>query len=137
MVCQSRPILANGYGGSLGLIADHFEIDGGYPVFSEACDESTTTSGLFYSGPELRHRNSLFCFIYKFRSRFGIIAREIATRLGVDGVDERLARYRSSGFMNDDLDCCTTCECALPPEEGEVPSISDYRENALQALETI
>lgn len=66
----------------------------------EEADKSTLTENLFYSGPELVHRNSLFCFIYKFRARFGVIAHEIATRLG---------------FMNADLDCCTECQCAIKP----------------------
>ncbi|WP_449071565.1 hypothetical protein [Prosthecobacter sp.] len=50
------------------------------PVFTEEADESTRVPGLFYSGPSLQHRGMLFCFIYKFRPRFGIIAREIARR---------------------------------------------------------
>ena len=138
MVCHSQPVLANGYDGSLALIAKHFEIKDGHPVFSEACDESTLTPGLFYSGPELKHRNSLFCFIYKFRSRFGLVAREIATRLGIPDADELLQPYRAAGFMNDDLDCCTTCECALPPtEENPPPPITNYRDRALTALQKV
>ena len=87
------------------------------PVFSEEADESTTTPGLFYSGPALVHQNSLFCFIYKFRSRFGVIAREIANRLGKSEVEEKLSLYLKTGFMNTDLDCCTECECAIKPAE--------------------
>lgn len=137
MVCHSQPLLANGFHGSLSLIAHHFHIENGHPIFSEACDESTLTPGLFYAGPELKHRDSLFCFIYKFRSRFGLVAREIATRLGITNADELLHPYRAAGFMNDDLDCCTTCQCALPPTTTPSPPITDYREQALTALQKI
>jgi putative flavoprotein involved in K+ transport len=137
MVCHSQPILANGYDGSLALIAGHFQIENGHPIFSEDCDESTLTPGLFYSGPELRHRDSLFCFIYKFRSRFGLIAREIATRLGIEDADGLLRKYRETGFMNPDLDCCTSCKCAIAPEEESAPAVSNYREKAILALEKI
>jgi putative flavoprotein involved in K+ transport len=126
LVSHTQPILANGYAGSLGLVTDHFEQISGYSVFSESCDESTKTPGLFYSGPELTHRSSMFCFIYKFRSRFGLIAREIATRLGVLDADERLSNYRAAGFMNEDLDCCTSCQCAMEPSTENTPQPSSF-----------
>ena len=118
-VSRTRPILANGFHSGLGLVASLFKHDeNNLPVFSEAADESTITKGLFYSGPALVHRNSLFCFIYKYRARFGVIAREIALRLGKENVDEKLKSYEKAGFMNTDLDCCTECECAIKPEEA-------------------
>jgi putative flavoprotein involved in K+ transport len=114
----TRPILANGFESGLGPVADHFEHDeNGLPVFSEKADESRLL-GLFYSGPSLVHRNSLFCFIYKFRARFGVIAHEVATRLGKPDVDEKLMPYLKAGFMNEDLDCCTECQCAIEPAES-------------------
>jgi putative flavoprotein involved in K+ transport len=113
----TRPILANGFHSGLGLVANLFSYDeNGLPIFTEDADESSITNGLFYTGPSLVHRNSLFCFIYKFRSRFGVIAAEIATRLGLPDVEEKLIPYIDSGFMNYDLDCCTNCECAIEPE---------------------
>ena len=113
-VSNTRPILANGFHSGLGLVASLFHHDeNNLPVFSEEADESTITTGLFYSGPSLVHRNSLFCFIYKFRARFGVIAREIANRLGKPEVDEKLMPYLKAGFMNTDLDCCTNCECTI------------------------
>ena len=117
-VSRTRPILANGFHSGLGPVDKLFKHDeNNLPVFSEEADESTITPGLFYSGPSLVHRNSLFCFIYKFRARFGVIAREVATRLGVPDVDEKLTLYEKAGFMNTDLDCCTECECAIKPSE--------------------
>jgi thioredoxin reductase len=117
LASATRPILANGFHSGLGLVADLFEYDdSNLPIFTEEADESTLTPGLFYSGSSLVHRNSLFCFIYKFRARFGVIAAEIATRLGKPNIDEKLLPYLKAGFMNTDLDCCTNCECAIVPQ---------------------
>lgn len=118
-VSYTRPILANGFHSGLGLVESLFRHDeNNLPVFSEEADESTTTPGLFYSGPALVHRNSLFCFIYKFRARFGVVAREIANRLAKPEVDDKLMSYLKAGFMNSDLDCCTNCECAIEPSNS-------------------
>lgn len=115
---RTRPVLANGFESGLGLVERLFDHDkNGLPIFSEEADESTITPGLFYSGPSLVHRNSLFCFIYKFRARFGVIAHEIASRLGKPDIDEKLMPYLKAGFMNSDLDCCTNCQCAIEPEQ--------------------
>lgn len=118
-VSRTRPILANGFHAGLGPVEDLFaKDDNALPVFSEEADESTLVPGLFYSGPALVHRNALFCFIYKFRARFGVIAYEIATRLGKTEVDQKLMAYLKAGFMNTDLDCCTNCECAIDPSDS-------------------
>lgn len=111
---STQPILATGFLGSLAQVIHHFELRDGRPVFSEEADESTTTPGLFYSGPLLEHRGAKFCFIYKFRSRFGVVASEIARRL--DGDPLPLDAYEDNGFLNEDLDCCTDCRCAIPSE---------------------
>ena len=118
-VSHTRPILANGFHSGLGPVEELFKHDeNGLLVFSEEADESTLVPGLFYSGPALVHRRALFCFIYKFRARFGVVALEIATRLGKQGVDEKLMPYLKAGFMNSDLDCCTNCECAIDPTDS-------------------
>jgi len=117
LASPTRPILANGFHSGLGPVAHLFDHDeNALPIFTEEADESTLTPGLFYTGPSLVHRNSLFCFIYKFRARFGVIAAEIATRLGKHDVDENLLPYLKAGFMNTDLDCCTHCQCAIDPQ---------------------
>jgi cation diffusion facilitator CzcD-associated flavoprotein CzcO len=109
----TRPILANGFTGGLSQIANLFARD--------SHDRPTLTKNLFYSGPELVHRNSLFCFIYKFRARFGVIAHEIATRCGKPDIDEKLLPYLKAGLMNADLDCCTDCQCAIEPAATAAP----------------
>ena len=80
------------------------------PIFTDE-DESTIYPGIYYSGPSLVHNNSKFCFIYKFRARFGVIARSVAKRLGYPEPD--LEDDRRRGFLVDDLECCTNCECAV------------------------
>lgn len=124
----TQPILANGFKSGLGLVEELFDHDGnGNPIFTEEADESTLTPGLFYTGPSLTHREALFCFIYKFRARFGLIAAEIAKRLEKPDVEELLMPYFLAGFMNDDLDCCTDCSCAIAPEHGDTPSPESFR----------
>ena len=52
----------------------------------------------------------MFCFIYKFRQRFGVIANAIANRMGFDTAP--LDKYRFWGLYLDDLACCgDDCVC--------------------------
>ncbi|MEM8874218.1 MAG: NAD(P)/FAD-dependent oxidoreductase [Planctomycetota bacterium] len=104
------PLLANGFKGSLKLVADLFEFrEDGFPLLNEQ-DESTRTPGLFLSGPMVRHDNHVFCFIYKFRQRFAVVAKTIATSLGLPA--EHLEEYRKWGMYLDDLSCCgEECVC--------------------------
>ena len=53
----------------------------GAPLLNEY-DESTTTPGLFLVGPAVIHGDLSFCFVYKFRQRFGVVADAIARGLG-------------------------------------------------------
>lgn len=54
-----------------------------FPSLTEH-DESTKTPGLFLAGPAVQHENLSFCFVYKFRQRFGIVSERIASQLGFD-----------------------------------------------------
>ncbi len=76
----TRPILANGFRGSLSLLPDAFARDERGQIQLSACDESTVMPGLFLAGPHVRHGDQLFCFIYKFRTRFPIVAAAIAEK---------------------------------------------------------
>ena len=130
---STPPILATGFKGSLGLIAGYLEWEAGRPVFSEASDESTVAENLFYCGPLLRHRGSMFCFIYKFRARFGIVARTIAERMGVEW-QKPLARHAACGFMIEDLSCCTDCQCAVAAVGEDPPEVRDFKGSVLPAV---
>lgn len=104
------PLLAGGFVGSHRLVDDLFEQrDDGYPLLSEQ-DESTIVPGVFLCGPSVRHNNHVFCFIYKFRQRFAVVAKAIATSLGLPA--EALEEYRQWGMYLDDLSCCGE-ECAV------------------------
>ena len=107
---EHRPIAATGFQSALTPVKDLFEWENSLPIFTEE-DESTLCPGIYYSGPSLVHKNSKFCFIYKFRARFGVIARSVAKRLGYPEPD--LEDDRRRGFLVDDLECCTNCECAV------------------------
>lgn len=105
-----RPILATGFKGSLSMIQHLFDQDErGVTMLSDS-DESTRTPGLFVCGPSVTHGNLLFCFIYKFRQRFGVVAETIAERLGLD--TKVLKEYHTQGLMLTDLSCCgEDCTC--------------------------
>lgn len=106
----SPPLLANGFKRGTGLVSNLFESrEDGYPLLNER-DESTITPGLFLCGPGVRHDHHVFCFIYKYRQRFAVVAKQIATQLGLPAED--LEAYRLWGMYLDDLSCCgEECVC--------------------------
>ncbi|MEM8922590.1 MAG: NAD(P)/FAD-dependent oxidoreductase [Actinomycetota bacterium] len=105
----TQPLFAGGFEGSHRIVADLFEKrEDGFPLLSED-DESTTTPGLFLCGPAVRHGKQSFCFIYKYRQRFAVVAKAIATSLGLPATE--LEHYRMWGMYLDDLSCCGQ-ECA-------------------------
>ena len=105
------PVLATGYASSTVTLPGRFETDeAGEVTVTEEADESTLVAGLYLSGPTLRHGSLIFCFIYKFRQRFGVVAAGIGKRLGVDLGP--LQHLREQGMLIDDLSCCgTACAC--------------------------
>ncbi|MEM7558466.1 MAG: NAD(P)/FAD-dependent oxidoreductase [Planctomycetota bacterium] len=106
---KAPPLIGGGFEGSLKLIDDMFEKrEDGFPQLSEN-DESTIVPGMFLCGPAVRHDHHVFCFIYKYRQRFAVVAKAIATSLGIDA--EGLETYRQWGMYLDDLSCCGE-ECA-------------------------
>ncbi len=104
------PILATGFSGSLQLVRDLFGWDErGHAELSER-DESTRLPGLFVVGPSVRHEGVIFCYIYKFRQRFAVVAATIGERLGLDLAP--LEVYRDNAMYLDDLSCCgAECTC--------------------------
>lgn len=107
---RTQPLIAAGFNGSHTLVADLFEPrDDGFPVLNED-DESTIAPGLFLVGAAVRHENLIFCFIFKYRQRFAVVAKAIATSLGLPA--EYLETYRDWGMYLDDLSCCgEECVC--------------------------
>lgn len=108
---DSPPILATGFKSSLVVIEELFEWEktDSYCLLNDQ-DESTKTPGLFLVGPQVRHDDLIFCFIYKYRQRFGVVANAIGTQLGLDTTS--LETYRHEGLYLDDLSCCgKECVC--------------------------
>ena len=107
---KHKPISATGFHSALTPIKELWDWEDSIPKFSSE-DESTLHPGLYYSGPSLVHRDSKFCFIYKYRGRFGVIARSISKRIGYKYDQNEIEVHR--GFLIDDLECCTKCDCAV------------------------
>ena len=108
--CAEKPILASGFVGSASLVRSLFDWrDDSFPLLTEN-DESTVTKGLFLVGPQVRQGDVIFCFIYKFRQRFAVVANQIACSLRVS--TKPLEEYRRHGMYLDDLSCCQDdCAC--------------------------
>ena len=106
----TQPLWAGGFVGSHQLVGNVFEArEDGFPLLNEN-DESTITPGMFLCGGAVRHDDLIFCFIYKYRQRFAVVAKAIATSLGLPA--EYLETYRNWGMYLDDLSCCgEECVC--------------------------
>jgi putative flavoprotein involved in K+ transport len=105
------PILATGFLGSQHMLSEIAMRDDGCPVLSLV--DETSTSNLFICGPMVRHYDMIFCFIYKYRQRFGVVAHEIAKRCKIakQRRTEFRALYKQHGLFLDDLSCCQNCNC--------------------------
>lgn len=109
---STKPILATGFVSSLCLVDSLFAKEDGHIQLTDD-DESTLTPGLFLVGPQVRHGGAIFCFIYKYRQRFPIVAEAIARRIGKKSkTDEVIEEYKKMNFYLKDLSCCgDTCAC--------------------------
>ncbi len=102
---QTQPLFAGGFEGSHAFVSHLFDSrEDGFPELSDN-DESTTHTGIYLCGPAIRHGNENFCFIYKYRQRFAVVAQAIASSLGIDTGDF-VESYRGWGMYLDDLSCC-------------------------------
>ncbi|EGB03699.1 hypothetical protein AURANDRAFT_33640 [Aureococcus anophagefferens] len=111
------PVLATGFEGSVAAAArDLFDLadeDGGgclagAPLLT-AEDESTKVPGVFLVGPSVVQGDLSFCFVYKFRQRFGIVADAICRGLGRE-TKTAVAGLRQANMYMADLSCCeNTC----------------------------
>lgn len=93
------------------LAGDLFAFERGEPVLTKAADESTIYKNVFLVGPHVRHDKAVFCFIYKYRQRFAVVAKAILKRIGRDPPPV-IATYAARGFLLEDLTCCADeCKC--------------------------
>jgi putative flavoprotein involved in K+ transport len=109
---KTCPILATGFHSGAKQLGHLFEWgEEGKPLLTEL-DESTKVVNLFLVGPSVQHKNVIFCFIYKFRQRFAVIANEIFDRFHIDYDEKVFDYYRRNQMFLDDLSCCeVSCEC--------------------------
>ncbi len=105
------PILGTGFlkGGGARQIASLWDWNEEGNIALTDVDESTRTPGLFLVGPQVRHDQLIYCFIYKFRQRFALIARQIALRLEMDTTFLEGSGGAWGPFGNSE--CCEGCEC--------------------------
>eukprot|EP00966_Prymnesium_polylepis_P176537 4086827-Prymnesium_polylepis.2 len=110
------PVLCTGFEGSVAARASNlFETAGKSDVEAKGCcagaplltaeDESTKVPGVFLVGPSVSHGSLSFCFVYKFRQRFGIVANAICRGLGRD-TEAAVEECRQTNMYYDDLSCC-------------------------------
>lgn len=110
---ESKPINCTGFDTSLKLVKELFEFEEEYPLLTDF-DESQKTRNLFLVGPQVKHGTALFCFIYKYRQRFAIVAEKIAKRINIPDykIDMTLQEYKRNNFYLNDLSCCDDeCVC--------------------------
>ena len=117
------PLLCTGFEGSVAAAARHlFDLAGesdegkgclaGAPLLT-ANDESTKTPGVFLVGPSVCQGAVSFCFIFKFRQRFGVVANAICSGLGRDTETAVAACRKTDMYLGDIASCCeATCDNA-------------------------
>lgn len=110
---NTKPINCTGFRTSLSKIKHLFEFQRGQVLLNNV-DESTICPNLFLSGPQVRHGNAIFCFIYKYRQRFGIVGEVLSQRLNGNAQlrAKIIADYQKNQFYLNDLSCCEDdCVC--------------------------
>jgi len=108
---EHAPILGTGFlkGGGARQITELWDWDEEDRLVLSELDESIRTPGLFLVGPQVRHDPLIYCFIYKFRQRFALIAGHIAERLHIDTSALHAGDGAWGPFGNSD--CCESCQC--------------------------
>lgn len=86
----------------------------GTPKLLEASDEFYGQKNMYLTGPSVRHDSHIFCFIYKFRQRFGVIVEDILKKEKYKKKDIALLvqKWKVNGMYLSDLSCCADeCVC--------------------------
>eukprot|EP00948_MAST-09A_sp_MAST-9A-sp1_P002849 g2849.t1 len=111
------PLLCTGFQGSIigGVAKDLFSWKDPNSTGDDGClssspllskvDESTKTPGLFLVGPAVAHGDLVFCFVYKYRQRFCVVADAICRGLGMD-TKKAVKAARDMNMFLDDFSCC-------------------------------
>lgn len=86
----------------------------GLPKLDENTDEFFGHKNIYLSGPSVRHDGHIFCFIYKFRQRFGVIAEDILKKekYSKENIDFLVKSWKESGlYLKDLTNCADECVC--------------------------
>lgn len=115
IVTENPPICATGFSLVKKPIEEFITYrPDGSPKLSEKTDELFGHKNIYLSGPSVRHDNHIFCFIYKFRQRFGVIAEDILKKEKYRRKDitSLVEKWKSNGMYLSDLSCCDVeCVC--------------------------
>ncbi|RIP35020.1 pyridine nucleotide-disulfide oxidoreductase [Staphylococcus gallinarum] len=75
-------------------------------------DESTIFNNIFLVGSIVKHDTAILCYIYKFRTRFAVLANLIANREGMPVSEEVINYYKQNQMYLEDYSCCeVNCSC--------------------------
>jgi len=74
-------------------------------------DESTKVPGVFLVGPSVTHGELSFCFVYKFRQRFGVVANAICEGLGMDTKQSVFECRQTNMYLDNFAVCEGLCDC--------------------------
>jgi putative flavoprotein involved in K+ transport len=110
---SQKAILATGFRSWLWYISQHVSYRPDRMPKLNIHDELEKTKNMFVVGPQVRQEELIFCFIYKFRLRFWIVALEIAKRLWKQ-IDERQIKseWGKQWFYLSELEKCgDECVC--------------------------
>lgn len=112
---ETRPICATGFSLVTGPIEEFVTFrEDGSPALYEETDEFLGHENIYLSGPSVRHDEHIFCFIYKFRQRFGVIVEDILRKEGYqkEHIEKLVNRWKANGLYLSDLSCCgDECVC--------------------------
>ena len=110
-----KPICATGFSIVKGPIEEFITYcDNGSPKLVKESDEFIGQKNIYLAGPSVRHDDHIFCFIYKFRQRFGVIVEDIMRKENVEEeqISKLIQKWKSNGMYLSDLSCCDTeCVC--------------------------
>jgi len=112
---EEAPICATGFSLVKGPIEEFITSrEDGTPELQIETDELFGLKNIYLSGPSVRHENHIFCFIYKFRQRFGVIAEDILTKEGYkqEDITCMVGNWKANGMYMADLSSCgDECVC--------------------------
>ncbi len=86
----------------------------GFPLLKEETDEFYNQDDIYLAGPSVRHDSHIFCFIYKFRQRFGVIVEDILDKemYDINDIISLVKIWKQNGLYLSDLSCCDQeCSC--------------------------